>query len=53
MYVSVTSLIYWCIFLTTINNQEKSVSVTVGKTVPPNHWYFYVSGTKIHVFKIF
>ena len=31
MHVSVTSLIYWCIFLTTVNNQEKSVSVMVGK----------------------
>ena len=53
MHVSVTSLIYWCIFLTTVNNQEKSVSVMVGNNVPPNHWYFYVSVTKIHAFKIF
>ena len=30
MYVSVTSLIYCCIFLTTVNNQEKSVSVING-----------------------
>ena len=37
MHVSVTSLIYWCIFLTTVNNQEKSVIVMVGKNVPPNH----------------
>ena len=53
MHVSVTSLIYWCIFLTTVNNQEKSVSVMVGKNVQPNHWYFYVSVTKIYAFKIF
>ena len=31
MHVSVTSLIYCCIFLTIVNNQEKSVSVMVGK----------------------
>ena len=53
MHVSVTSLIYCCIFLTTVNNQEKSVSVMVGKNVQPNHWYFYVSVTKIYAFKIF
>ena len=53
MHVSVTSLIYWCTFLTAVNNQEKSVSVMVGKNVPLNHWYFYVSFTKIHAFKIF
>ena len=53
MHVSVTSLICWCIFLTTINNLEKSVNVMVGKNAPPNRWYFYVSVTKIHAFKIF
>ena len=53
MPVSMTSLIYWCIYLTTVNNQEKSVSVMVGKNVQPNHWYFYVSVTKIYAFKIF
>ena len=53
MNVSVTSLIYWCIFLTTVNNQEKSSSVMVDKNVLPNHWYFYVSVTKIHAFKMF
>ena len=40
MHVSVTLLIYCCIFLTAVNNQEKSVSVMVGKNVQPNHWYF-------------
>ena len=53
MHVLVTSLIYCCIFLTTVNNQEKSVSVMVGKNVQPNHWYFYVSVTKIYALKIF
>ena len=37
MHGSVTSLIYCCILLTTVNNQEKSVIVMVGKNVPPNH----------------
>ena len=53
MHVYVTSLIYWCILLTTVNDKEKFVSVKVGKNVLPNHWYFYVSVTKIHAFKIF
>ena len=53
MHVSVTSLIHWCIFLMTVNNQEKSISVMMEKNVPPNHWYFHVSDTKIHAFKIF
>ena len=53
MHVSVTSLIYWYIFLTTVNTQETSEIVMVYKNVPPNHWYFYVSVTKILAFKIF
>ena len=36
MHVSVTLLIYCCIFLTAVNNQVKSVSVMVGKNVQPN-----------------
>ena len=53
MHVSVTSLIYWYIFLTTVNIQETSEIVMVDKNVPPNHWYFYLFDTKIHAFKIF
>ena len=53
MHVSVTSLICWYIFLTTVNTQETSEIVMVDKNVPPNHWYFQVSVTKIHAFKIF
>ena len=40
MRVSVTLLIYKYIFLTTVNNQGKHVSVMVDKNVPPNHRYF-------------
>ena len=53
MHVSVTSLIFWNIFLITVNTQETFEIVMVDKNVPPNHWYFYVSVTKIHAFKIF
>ena len=53
MHLSVTSLIYWHIFLTTVNTQERSEIVMVDKNVSPNHMYFYVSVTKIHDFKIF
>ena len=51
--MSVTSLIYWYIFLTAVNTQETSEIVMVDETVPPNHWYFYGSVTKILAFKIF
>ena len=53
MHVSVTLLIYWYIFLTTVNTQETSEIVMVDKNVPPNHWYFYVSVTKIHPLRYF
>ena len=53
MHVSVTSLIYWCIFLTIVNNQEKSVSVMVGKMFRLIIGFFFVSVTKIHNFEIF
>ena len=43
-----TSLIYWCIFMTTVNNQEKAVTVMMDKNVSPTNWYFHVSVMKIH-----
>ena len=37
MHVSATLLIYWYIFLTTVNTQETSEMVMVDKNVPTNH----------------
>ena len=36
-----------------VNDQEKSESVMMDKSVPSNYWHFHVSVTKIHSFKVF
>ena len=36
-HISASPLIYWCIFMTTTNNQEISVRATLENIVLPNH----------------
>ena len=36
-HISASPLIYWCIFMTTTNNQENSVRITLENIVLPNY----------------